>query len=66
MVEKKATVGPEEGLHARPAALTLLFAHVRDGTRATLAGLAAAAWALRIREFNDAVAVIMRRIRRTR
>jgi len=28
--------------------------------------LAAAAWLLRIREFNDAMAVIVRRLRRTR
>jgi putative peptidoglycan lipid II flippase len=46
--------------------ITIQVVRVSLAIGVALAVLAAAAWVLRIREFNDAVAVIMRRIRRTR
>jgi putative peptidoglycan lipid II flippase len=54
-----ASVLPGDGI-------PLQIARVALSIGAALAVLAAAAWVLRIREFNEATAVIMRRIRRTR
>jgi putative peptidoglycan lipid II flippase len=47
-------------------ALALQISRVALSIAIALAVLAGSAWLLRIREFNDAVSVVMRRVRRTR